>query len=447
MTLICRTLAMLIAMAAVALPAHAEEASCHIGDYALPGGRWILLAGADKALGYTRSDGAVGQLVESGPGRFEQAAPREPLRLEFAECGAGVVMVTEGEAPPVVGRQVRYPEKVVTIAGDGVTLAAKLVQPAKGRADTVVVWVTGSDQTGDVDHVRWQYLLPRQGVAVLVLDKRGTGGSTGAQTANFDLRAADVAAAVRETRALMGPKARVGLFGVSQGGWVAPLAASRTPVDFVIVGYGMAEGVTAEDREEIVQNLEAAGYGPDVIAKAMEIQAATTRIAVSHWANGWEELDALKVKYKDAPWIPAMGQEGYTGMMIAMPSALGRVMGPKSDFGISFGYDPEPVIAALKTPQLWILGGKDMGAPSQRTQAILTRLQGPNPGIDLVVFPEADHGILERTETAGVRYVRIADGYAGLVAAWARTGRIPPLPANVLVHPGSDRLSRFPRRP
>ena len=72
-------------------------------------------------------------------------------------------------------------------------------------------------------------------------DKRGTGKSTGTFTHDYHLLAADAAAAVQEARRLAGSRAgKTGMHGSSQGGWVAPLAAELTPVDFVIVAFGLA---------------------------------------------------------------------------------------------------------------------------------------------------------------------------------------------------------------
>src|SRR3546814_5124285 len=97
-----------------------------------------------------------------------------------------------------------------------------------------------------------QYLLPAQGVGVFVYDKRGTGRSTGSYTQDFHLLAGDARAALVEALRLAGERAgRFGFHGGSQAGWVAPLAASKTPqAQFVLVGYGMATGPLAEDRSE-----------------------------------------------------------------------------------------------------------------------------------------------------------------------------------------------------
>jgi hypothetical protein len=51
---------------------------------------------------------------------------------------------------------------------------------------------------------------------------------------------------------------KVGYWGSSQGGWVAPLAAKIDPVDFVIVAYGLAVSPIEEDREAIALDMTCA---------------------------------------------------------------------------------------------------------------------------------------------------------------------------------------------
>ena len=68
-----------------------------------------------------------------------------------------------------------------------------------------------------------------RGLAVLTYDKRGCGGSGGDwKTVDLDVLAQDALAGVRWLKAQPGVDAsRVGVWGISQGGWIGPLAASR----------------------------------------------------------------------------------------------------------------------------------------------------------------------------------------------------------------------------
>src|SRR3546814_3657337 len=87
-------------------------------------------------------------------------------------------------------------------------------------------------------------MLPAAGIGAFVYDKRGTGASGDKYTQVFSLLADDAVAALAETRRMAGARGtRFGFQGLSQGGWIAPLAATRTQVDFLIVSFGLAVSV------------------------------------------------------------------------------------------------------------------------------------------------------------------------------------------------------------
>src|SRR4029079_9606082 len=127
----------------------------------------------------------------------------------------------------------------------------------------------GSEDSSAVQTYSLQRLLPAEGVGAFVYEKRGTGGSEGKYTQDFDVLADDAVAAMREARRLAGARAgRVGYQAGSQGGWVAPMAANRAPVDFVIVCFGLAVSVIDEDQQEVEMELRDKGYSAEDSAKA-----------------------------------------------------------------------------------------------------------------------------------------------------------------------------------
>src|SRR5919206_4922381 len=74
--------------------------------------------------------------------------------------------------------------------------------------------------------------LPPHGVGVATFDRRGEGESVGDRTrGRFEAQACDALAVAASLRA-----GRVGLWGYSQGGWVASLAATKAPerIDVVV---------------------------------------------------------------------------------------------------------------------------------------------------------------------------------------------------------------------
>src|SRR5690606_5551298 len=137
------------------------------------------------------------------------------------------------------------------------------------------------------------------------------------------------AAALREARRLAGARAsRVGFHGGSQGGWVAPLAATRVDADFVVVGYGLAVSPLAEDRGEVMQGLVAAGFDdPGVLRKAREATDATATVIASGFERGYEQLDAVRARYGAEPWWPAIAGE-FSGEMLRTDNDSIRRYGP-----------------------------------------------------------------------------------------------------------------------
>src|SRR5690606_36340232 len=127
-----------------------------------------------------------------------------------------------------------------------------------------------------------QYLLPAQGVAAFVYDKRGTGGSAGEYTQDFHALAGDAVAALAEARRLHPAGfSAAGFVGASQGGWVAPLARSRSDAVFVAALHGLAESTLAENGEQVLNVLRAKGHGDDVLVQAREATEATARLIAS----------------------------------------------------------------------------------------------------------------------------------------------------------------------
>ncbi|WP_414715723.1 alpha/beta hydrolase family protein, partial [Stenotrophomonas maltophilia] len=114
----------------------------------------------------------------------------------------------------------------------------------------MVVLVHGSERTMAVAAI-YQRMLVAQGISVFAYQKRGTGDSEGEYTQNFELLADDAAAALAKARELAaGRFGRAGYFGGSQGGWIAPLAATRSQADFVAIGFGLVVSPIEEDREQ-----------------------------------------------------------------------------------------------------------------------------------------------------------------------------------------------------
>jgi hypothetical protein len=261
---------------------------------------------------------------------------------------------------------------------------------------------------------------------VLVYDKRGTGASEGKYSQNFSLLANDAVAAMREARRMAGPRAgRVGYHGGSQGGWVAPLAANRAPVDFVMIGFGLAVSVIEEDRSEMVLEMKLKGYGPEEITKALEIADAAETVMASNFTKGFAEFDAVRAKYRGELWYKDV-HGNFTNVLLPYDEAQLRDKAKDFQFGTPWYYDPMPALRADRTPQLWMLGEDDLAAPSAETSRRIKALGGLGQPFTLALFPHAEHGIYQyEVKTDGERKdTRNADGYFAMIVDYAKYGRL-----------------------
>lgn len=404
----------------------APEVDCHVGAYRLSDGRVIDLAPQDGAgLRYRMFDGTTGVLRPAGDGAWTSTLGwterPDGKRFVLGACGTGELRVDE-----LTGRRIELDVTETRFQGGGIELAGRLVLPRGQQRVAIAVLIHGSENTSARKLYSLQRLLPAEGVGVFVYDKRGTGDSGGAYTQDFSVLADDAVAAVREARRLAGSRAgRIGVQGGSQGGWVAPLAASRTPVDFVVVSFGLAVSPIEEDQQEVELEMRLAGHGPDAIAKALEVTRAAEAVITSGGAEGFARFDALRARYRSEPWYKDL-RGNMTRLILPLGEQELRAMAPAYNLGTPFHYDSMPVLRAVKAPQLWILGEDDLDAPSAETARRIRSLAAQRRPITLAMFRGAEHGMTEYERSPSGERVstRYAAGYFAMMRDFMRDGRV-----------------------
>ena len=398
---------------------------CRIGAYQLnDGSRVTIDPSLDDTLRWRRLDGTTGVLHPGAEGVLTSTlgwtGRADGKSATFSDCSTGD-LVFNG----VPGHRIDFDATDATFDGAGVKLAGRLVLPKGKRAVPIVVLIHGSERYSGRDYYALQRLLPAQGIGVFVYDKRGTGGSSGQYSQDFSLLADDAVAALGEARRLAGVRAgRVGFQGGSQGGYVAPLAASRTSADFVIVGFGLAVSPLEEVREEIILEMQLKGHSPADSAKALEVADAAGVILTSGFTRGFDRFDALRAKYRAEPWY----KDVHGNFTVGLPESADQLRAKAKDFlvGTPMNYDAMPVLRRLDTPQLWELGVDDLDAPSAETSRRLKSLQAEGRPVTLAMFPHTEHGVYEyETKPDGERVTtRNADGYFAMMRDFARDGRL-----------------------
>ena len=405
----------------LAVPAAAEEVDCKVGAYRLPDGGTVDIATSTAgALRWRNLDGTSGKLVQTGDIWVSSTGwtdRPDGVQVRFGDCASGRMQFGNR-----VATRIPLETRDTSFTSHGTRLVGRLVLPAGNKPVPIVVLLHGAEPDSARDTNALQRMLPAAGIGAFVYDKRGTGASGDKYTQVFSLLADDAVAALAETRRMAGARGtRFGFQGPSQGGWIAPLAATRTQVDFLIVSFGLAVSVADEDREAIAFQMGLKGYGPDVIAKAQEIGAAATRVFASGMTDGIEELDAVRARYRDEPWYKDV-YGNYTHLILGMTAEEIRTKGQVYRFGTPVHYDPMPTLRAVDVPQLWALGGQDIDAPAGETARRIKGLIAEGRPITLAVFPKAEHGMTEfETAPDGSRVsTRFTPGYFRLLIDYAR---------------------------
>ncbi len=274
-----------------------------------------------------------------------------------------------------------------------------------------LVMVDGSGEGSFDDWGEWPDRLVNSGAVVLTHDKPGCGSPGDWLAQNFTDRAHEALAALRVLRAHPDTAGQpVGLYGVSQGGWVALLAATLatpdSPVDFVVTVSGPGVSVAAQDRTRIERDLHAADLAPAQISAALAwLDERTARILAGEPVAG---ILAAQARYADAPWYPLATR------YFDNPVALGFL-------ARNLDFDPVPVLRQVTCPVLALFGAADTLVPVPESVAAFATELPPLPGDPhgLAVFPGADHGLFTADPDPAVpRTEQLAPGFLPILAAF-----------------------------
>jgi len=246
-----------------------------------------------------------------------------------------------------------------------------------------------------------------------VFDKRGKGESTGDYgTATYDDLANDAAAAVRCLRAQeQVVSARVGLWGLSQGAFLAPMVAARVDSLAFVVAVsppGMPTGETSAYQDSV--RLVQAGFGLEHAQQA----AALDRLILA-WLQARRGRDVVERELErvaDTPWRRAS----------SLPHRLPHGETLEGWYWRGRTRDPLPAWRALRAPALIVFGAADELLPAGASATSIERAlaQGGNADHAMKTFPAANHVLKTLPLVAGGAWdwPRVAPGYLDLVTKW-----------------------------
>lgn len=311
--------------------------------------------------------------------RFRHALVRLLAALVVGTASAAL-------APPAHADQAGLVEQEITFSSGDLTLHGTVIAPASGTRHPAMVMVHGSGRVARDGYRQEAEAFARAGIVTLIYDKRPKRSKS---DVDFELLADDALAALRALRTQPGvDPARTGLWGVSEGGWVAPIAAAESADVAFVVTVG-APG-TAPERQQswnLANRLAAAGVSGSLV----ETVSRTT-----------------------------------LGLLV------GAGLFPES------GYDPAPVLARVTQPVLALWGDLDRVIPGAESLRVFQESldRGGNGHYALLSVPGADH-TMRLSPDGFQRGDEISPAYLAQVASWV-TG---PRTAQVGTPPRQERLS------
>jgi pimeloyl-ACP methyl ester carboxylesterase len=322
-----------------------------------------------------------------------------------------------------------YDEEAVTFKNPAAraSFAGTLTRPRSGGRHPAVLLISGSGQQDRDETIAGHRpflviadFLTRRGIAVLRVDDRGVGGSTGdvlqATTEDF---AGDALAAVAylKSRPDIDPR-RIGLVGHSEGGLIAPMVAVQSPdVAFIVLLAG--PGVPGDQilRWQMAAIQKQAGVPPLAAAINGGVQALVLAAVKRDAERGAGQRPAddeptrapSATAENDKPKLAASATGESPDLAAIVAKGIGS---PWLRFFVA--YDPRPTLKKVRCPVLAIIGEKDIQvAASQNLPEIESALRaGGNTKFTVRQLPHLNH-LFQTCRTGNIdEYAKIEETFA-----------------------------------
>jgi pimeloyl-ACP methyl ester carboxylesterase len=342
-------------------------------------------------------EGTLNAAGDEAVGTWTQAGTNLPLTFKKTDALEQVKRPQTPQPPyPYQSEQVSYPNKAA-----GITLAGTLTIPKGTGPFPAAILISGSGAQ-DRDETLFQHkpfaviadAFTRRGIAVLRVDDRGVGGSSGntASSTSEDF-AGDVLTGVAflKARRDIDPKS-IGLIGHSEGGLIAPMAAAKSKdVAFIILMAGT--GLPGEDILYLQGRLIAASMGAQ--GKTLDLQRDLQNrlfTIVKTEKDPAAVSKKLREAIKDAGnMLPEAQRKSAKNLEAVLEGQIKMVESPWFRYFLT--YDPRPTLAKVPCPVLALVGEKDLQVPPKENLSEIQKAltDGGNRRVTVKELPGLNH--------------------------------------------------------
>ena len=318
---------------------------------------------------------------------------------------------------------------------NGNQLSGFIDVPGGETARAMIVIIHGygrTDVAGRTSYYDLRSRFAEIGISTLIWDKPGCGESQGTFDADqpVESSATEVLDAIRAVRERKMPGAqKIGLWGISRAGWIAPLAITQ---DSKIAFWISVSGT--DDKENF----------PYLLESNLRIEGraeAETQRLLGEWRKGFEitshggtfaeYLAATQALRRDPfmLFLSAGRNEDETAFLAEQKRFRNGTFQVDKTAGLMI-YVPrfEQMLGQVNVPVLAIFGEKDRNVDWRKTEALYSKTIGKNPKSSLTIktFPGCNHN-LQQARTGGIREMqemvehRACEGYFETMQEWMKT--------------------------
>lgn len=358
-----------------------------------------------------------GKLKDDGltiEGEWKQSGQSFPLVLKRVDKPAEVRRPQEPKKPyPYEEEEVAYENKEAAVK-----LAGTLTIPRQEGPFPAILLISGSGPQDRNETILGHHpflvladYLTRCGMAVLRVDDRGVGKSSGDFTqATSEDFASDVLAGVEylKSRKEIDPK-KIGLIGHSEGGIIAPMVAVQSSdIAFIILMAGT--GLTGEEilylQAALIARVE--GASDEAIAKNLSLQKQMFTVLKEESDDAVAEK-RLRTIFENAISQLELSEKEKEIAEANTKAEIQRVLSPWFRYFLT--YDPRPTLIKVKCPVLAINGEKDLQVPPKENLAAIEEAlkAGGNKNYTIKELSGLNH-LFQTAETGSIsEYAKIEE--------------------------------------